>query len=195
VRIVYGLDTVVARWVALHIPQMAHNPDFGPCVAVGIADSNETPIGGVVWHNYHPHYRSIEVSCASESSKWLTRPIISEIFRYAFDQLKVARITAITPAKPTSASRFLETFGFRPEGVIRKGLGDDDAVVWGLLDSEWKFNRFNDRRPVSRIKRRVLGNGQERAHASDANRPRRHGKRPKRVKYSDGDAAAKAEFN
>lgn len=150
-RLVYDQSELVAKWVALHIPQMADNPDFGPCVAVGVVDDEGLPIGGVVWHSYHPQYKSIEVSCASESPRWLTAPIISEIFRYPFKQLGLNRVQAVTPAEPTSARSFLKKFGFSCDGVIRDGLGPGrNAKVWSLLRSDWDASRFNlDAKAVS----------------------------------------------
>lgn len=149
-RLMYGHDEMVAAWVAARVSHVGAE-GFGPCVALGVADTNLNPIGGVVFHDWAPHYASIQISIAATNPKWLTRNIVSEILRYPFAGLKVQRLTAITPPdKAASVWRFLTKLGFREEGRVRKGLGTEDAVVWGLLASEWRTNRFNVDRAVER---------------------------------------------
>ena len=140
-RLVFGMDPIVSNWVAARVPHVGLR-GFGPCVAIGIVDSNEQPIGGVVYNNYQPQYGSIDISCASITPRWLTKRMIRGIFAYPFDQLKVGRVTAVTPRKATSPRRFLEQFGFKLEGLVRRGFGTDDAVVYGLLVEEWQKTRW-----------------------------------------------------
>lgn len=145
----------IGRWVAARIPAM-QGGTFGPCAAMGILNERQIPIAGVVFHEYLPGYRSISMSIAADSPKWLSRSIISGILSYPFGTLGVQRITAVTAPRESAASivRFLLKFGFQQEGRVRKGLGDTDAIVWGLLASEWKISRFNLARQVERKGRR-----------------------------------------
>lgn len=132
-------NAFVADWVAKHIPGMIGGGDFGLLPQTfGILDGQNQLVGGVVFHNFNPRYKSIEVSCASTSPKWLTRKVICAIFNYPFDQLQVGRVTAITPKRSAGVRRFIETFGFKREGVARKGFGTDDAIVYGMLENEWR---------------------------------------------------------
>lgn len=140
-RLLLGDDANVAAWVAERIPHM-HGP-FPPAAAIGVVDEDGRPLGGVVFTSHHPAYRSIEASFASASPRWLTKGIISAILTYPFGQLDCQRVTTVTPRKATSARRFLEVFGFRREGIVRRGFGADDAVISGLLREEWARSRFN----------------------------------------------------
>ena len=143
-RLVTGKDALVAKWVELHIPSMLGGAGFGPCTAIGVVNANEQPVAGVVFHDYQPHLRSVQISCAAETPRWLTKKLAGLIMAYPFSQLGCTRVTAITPSgTKASASRFLERFGFVREGVIRKGLGDSDAVIWGMLDTDWAASKFN----------------------------------------------------
>jgi RimJ/RimL family protein N-acetyltransferase len=146
VKLVWGdleASPAMAAWVADKIPHMNGVP-FGPCIAGIVGDANAKPIAGVVFTNYTPQYKSIDLSTASISHRWLTRNILSEIFRYPFKQLGVERITVVTPAnRQTSIWRFLERFPFTREGHHRLGLGTQNAVTWSLLASDWATNRFN----------------------------------------------------
>ena len=154
-RLVLDDSANVAEWVASRIPQMSGGADFGfGAVGIGVVSSDGRPLGGVVFHNYQGRFSNIEVSFASASPRWLTRSLISGILAYPFDQLGVNRITSLTPRKTTSARRFLELFGFKREGIVRSGFGDDDMVISGLMRSEWARSRFNTRRdPAAKSER------------------------------------------
>ena len=64
------------------------------------------------------------------------------IYDYPFDQLGCGRLTAVTPRRARAARRFLDAFGFKREGLVRQGFGDDDAVISGLLKREWEASRW-----------------------------------------------------
>jgi RimJ/RimL family protein N-acetyltransferase len=108
-----------------------------------VVDKNDNLIGGVVFNQYQPQYRNIEVSFAASRSNWLTPNLVTGILSYAFDQLGCNRITSLTPKKLRKARQFLQKFGFKHEGTVRFGYGDDDTIISGLLASEWSQHRFN----------------------------------------------------
>ena len=145
-RLLLGFDEDVARYVASRIPGMT---DFGPSAAIGVIDSNHMLIGGVVFHDYQPQWRNIQVSFASDRADWLTPRLVRGILHYPFFQLQCARITCATPKRNKRARQFLAKFGFRHEGTIRKGFGDDDMILSGLMRTEWTQNRFYNGRQVS----------------------------------------------
>jgi RimJ/RimL family protein N-acetyltransferase len=108
-----------------------------------VVDKHDNLIGGVVFNQYQPQYRNIEVSFAATRSDWLTPRLVTGILRYPFQQLGAARITSLTPKRLRPARQFLSKFGFKHEGTIRRGYGDDDCIISGLLESEWRVHRFN----------------------------------------------------
>jgi RimJ/RimL family protein N-acetyltransferase len=108
-----------------------------------VVDKHDNLIGGVVFNQYQPQYRNIEVSFAASRSNWLTPSLVTGILRYPFQQLGAARITSLTPKRLRPARQFLSKFGFKHEGTIRRGYGDDDCIISGLLESEWRVHRFN----------------------------------------------------
>jgi RimJ/RimL family protein N-acetyltransferase len=130
----------VAKWVA---EQIGTGVEWGPCQAIGVVTEDDTLIGGVVFSNYQPHFGNIEVSFASIRRNWLTPCLIQGILGYAFDQLRVSRITTLTPKRNRAARQFLKKFGFVEEGNVRGGFGTDDMIVSGLLAKEWAGHRFN----------------------------------------------------
>lgn len=140
-RLISGpFSPLVAQWVA---GQIGHGLDWGPCEAIGVVDKDDNLVGGVVFNQYQPQYRNIEVSFASTRADWLTPSLVTGILRYPFQQLGAARITSLTPKRLRRARQFLSKFGFKHEGTVRRGYGDDDCIISGLLESEWRVHRFN----------------------------------------------------
>ena len=142
-RLLLGFDAAVAEFVAQRIPQVGQGVLFGPCSAIGVVDARNVLVAGVVFHGYMPACRSIDASFAADTPRWLTRSLASGIMAYPFTQLGVGRVTTLTPKRNRRARDFVERFGFKREGLLRKGFGDDDAVVSGLMAHEWKASPFN----------------------------------------------------
>lgn len=168
-RLVYGRDADVAHWVASRIPHLRpivmeapYGQAFGPSTALGVADERGVLRGGVVYHDWRPHFRSIELSCASEGRRWLSREIVRALLRYAFVQLDCNRLQSVTPLKSDEPRRFLERLGFKREGVVRLGFGTDHAVVYGLLRKEWDRHPYN----LREARQGAPPHGQERPEAA-----------------------------
>lgn len=166
-RLLFGHDRDVAHFVAFNIPHLReripyfrYGEVFGPSAAIGVVNDAGELIAGVVYHNHDPFIRNIEVSCASTTARWGNREIFRALLRYPFDQLKVQRVTALTPRRQfgaTSPRRFLEGLGFVREGSIRRGFGSENAIIYGLLADEWREGRFCRPRGVSRGEERPKG--------------------------------------
>jgi RimJ/RimL family protein N-acetyltransferase len=151
-KLLIGHDFSVAEWVRRRIPHMRKG-SFGaplpngtlPYGAIGVTDGKDdwNLLGGVVFHGFLPNYRSIQWSAASDSTHWLSRSLITDIMKYPFLVQGCVRVTAYIPRRNERARKFHTTFGFKQEGLIRRGFGDDDCFVYGLLASEWRKSRFN----------------------------------------------------
>lgn len=128
-------------WTIRRIPHMAKLgvSSFGPCgvfVVASSAEPNARILATVVFHNYHPAYRMIEVSMASDTPMWAKPSVISPLLAYVFDTQRCERLQATVPkrgAGPKHTRRFLEHLGFKYEGVGRKAFGTDDAVMFSML--------------------------------------------------------------
>ena len=134
--LVFGADAVVAEVVRRRIK--GAEDGFGPCTAIGVI-RQERLIGGVVYHNYQSHYKSIQVSFAFDSPLWATPTVLRAVCRYPFDQLGVVRVTSLAAKKNKRSRRMIESVGFKLEGVARKGFGDDDCCIYGLFRHECRW--------------------------------------------------------
>lgn len=141
-RLFLNNDALVAEWVRQHIPHM-DGCSFGACSAIGITTEEGDMLGGVVFSNYHKKFRWMEVSVASVSPRWLTPRIITEIMRYPFQTAGLKRLQSHAPRRNKAACDFNRRLGFKQEGTLRRAVGGDDAVVFGMLDTDWRRSRFN----------------------------------------------------
>ena len=140
-RVLFGCSELIASWVRARIPFM--DPDgFGPCQALGVVASDGRLLGGVVFHNWNEHYKSMEVSCAADSAKWLTKNIIRGILSYPFQQMNINRLSSATRTDDFRTRHVLDALGFSFEGVGRGLFGDCDGVSYSLLADEWRAGRF-----------------------------------------------------
>ncbi len=134
----FGVDAAVAAWVRDRLPIPR---DFGPCAALGVMRDGRA-VGGVVFSNWHPEARDIEVSGAVDTGFRIGPAGLRRAFRYAFVQLGCNRITIRTGKRNAETRRFAERLGFKLEGKVRHGFdGRQDLLIYGLLASECRFLR------------------------------------------------------
>ncbi len=181
-RLLTGFDVEVASWVANLIP---HADTFPRSVSIGVL-KGEDLVAGVVFHDYRPEFAHIEVSMAATDPRWATRSTIGTILSYPFLQLQCQRITAVTPRKSLQPRRFLEGIGFKREGVLRLGFGTDNAIIYGLLRSEWEAGKYCPVRPVD---------GKAEFKSSRPRRSSSPGQRSRRGKHGDRSTAAEAKHD
>jgi len=148
VNLLVGRDQDVGAWVAEQLPQFDGPDDFGPFTAIGVIDSEGYIAAGVVFHNYLPRYRNVEITMASVTPRWVSRSVLSGIMAYPFQQLGCVMVRTTTPRKNRAALTFNKKMGFHIDAVIRRGFGSQDAVIGTLLAKEWRQSKFNLQREV-----------------------------------------------
>ena len=136
--VLYGMDAQVAAWVQSRLKGCT---GFGLSSALGIVRDGAI-VGGVVFSNWHPGARDIEVSGAVGPGFRVGPAGVRRIMRYAFVQLGCGRVSIRTGKRNKAARAFAERIGFRIEGVRRAAHdGRQDQILYGLLASECRFLR------------------------------------------------------
>lgn len=133
-KVLYGDDVNVAKWVAARIP---HVTEFGVCSALGVVNDKNQPVAGIVFHDYQPTCGTIQISMAADTPKWATRAIIKELLSYPFKQLKVRKVWTATPLKNSRAIRFNKGIGFKQEAVLSHQFGNDHAVICRMFNKQF----------------------------------------------------------
>lgn len=136
-KILYGADADISKWVAERIP---HVTDFGPCAALGVV--TDRLIAGIVFHDYQPECKTIQLSMAADSPTWASKEIIKELLSYPFNQLGVQKVWTATPHTNERAIKVNKKIGFKQEAVLARHFGDRHAVICRMFkrDYERLFN-------------------------------------------------------
>ena len=134
------LNTAIGRFVCNEIWQGERQvEDF---CSIGILDGN-TLIAGVLYHNHYPEAGVIEMTAASVSKRWLTRPVLKAMFSLPFDrfgcQLAVLRVSEFN--KPML--RIAKSYGFELVTIPRLRGRSEAEVICTLADDTWRNSRFH----------------------------------------------------
>ncbi len=106
-----------------------------PFTACAIVDDNGRIGGCWVWSEYTGP--NVEVSIYAP--RCITRRVLREGFDYAFNQLKVRRITQRVPLMNKKLNQIISKAGWKCEGILRHFYENDDAVIYGMIKSECKY--------------------------------------------------------
>ena len=129
--------------VAQFVMDMLDEPrGFGLCQAQGFLDASGVLEAGIVYHNWSPKARTIEISAAARNHSWATRSRLRAIFGYAFDLADCQMVFARTSERNPIPLRIWRALG-ADEYRIPRFLGPDEAVIVTTLTAEtWRASRF-----------------------------------------------------
>lgn len=131
-ELVFGRDREVLDFVQRHF---RFELSAGECSTIGLSDKGQL-IAGVVYHRYHPEWKNIEMTIAANTARWATKDAIGSFLAFPFYQYGCNRVTACVSRRNKRCLRFLRGIGFKTEGVIRRGYGNHDLIVMGMLKKE-----------------------------------------------------------
>jgi RimJ/RimL family protein N-acetyltransferase len=113
--------------------------------SMGVLD-NDQLIAGVLYHNHYPDAGVIELSAASISKRWLTRPVLKAMFSLPFDRFGCQLCILRVSERNKPMLRIAKAYGFT-EYVIPRLRGRDEAEhILTLTDDDWRRSRFHKER-------------------------------------------------
>jgi hypothetical protein len=128
-----GAQQIIHEWVCAMIPHMDPQDNVR---SIGYVDRVGNIFVGASYYNYQKRYASIEIAFAAETARWCTRQRIATFLHYPFITCECERATLIVPKRNRRARRFVLGLGFKLEGTCRRGFGNDDACIYGMLKDE-----------------------------------------------------------
>lgn len=135
-RLVSANPSQIAQYVAAGIPHIQAAGGFTDFQAIGIADSQNRLVGGIVVS--HRNAFDAHISARLTRKNALTPRIIRTLLNFAFESMKLQRLTMLIAPDNLSAQRVAEKLKFQHEGVLRRGYdGTRDALVYGLTVDDW----------------------------------------------------------
>ena len=121
--------------IAKFVAEATGEEGFGDCYSFGNVVNN-TLIGGCVCSNYTG--LSVQMTVAGKGL-WCTHELLNNCFSFAFNGLKCRRITVLVAVSNAKSLKLVNHLGFKEEGLVRMGEGEDDLILLGLLREECRY--------------------------------------------------------
>lgn len=109
---------------------------------MGVFDKGNL-IAGMMFHNYDRDAGVIEVSGAAETARWLTKPVLWEMFSYTFNQLNCQTVVMRVSEDNARLARILPSYGFVKYEIPRLRGRDKSEMIYLLHDDVWRGNGFH----------------------------------------------------
>lgn len=100
-------------------------------------------MAAVLFNNWDKDAGVIELVAASDSARWLTRPVLLDMFSFAFDQIKCQAALLRCDPENTRLARILTSYGFTRHDIPRLRGRDKAEALYILGDDEWRTNGFH----------------------------------------------------
>lgn len=99
-------------------------------------------IAGTLYHNYYPDYGIIELSSASISKRWLTKPVINAMFFMPFVRLGCQMIVLRVSERNKVMIGIARKFGFEETFIPRLRGRDEGEYIFTLTEEAWKESKY-----------------------------------------------------
>lgn len=99
-------------------------------------------IAGTLYHNWHPDAGIIELSSASLSKRWLTRPVIRAMFHLPFDRLGCQLVVLRVSERNKVMCGIARSFGFTEVHIPRLRGRDEGEFIFSYTDDQWRASKY-----------------------------------------------------
>jgi len=139
-RLVLDQHERVANWVAEQTGCSAHA--WAGYVCLGLEDEHGMLIAGIVLESFNG--RNANAHIAGIGRHWMNRNMLTSFFHYAFNHLKLTRLTGLVPRSNFSARAFDEHAGFKYECTLVDGAADGDLDVLVMRREDCRYLPVRD---------------------------------------------------
>ncbi|MBP1882383.1 GNAT family N-acetyltransferase [Sinorhizobium mexicanum] len=135
-------NDAIAGFVAAHIDGCGRG--FADFATLGVTEEGRL-VAGVVYHNYSPEAGVIELSAAATSKRWLTRPVLTAMFGYPFDEIGCQMAVLRVSEENRGMVEIARRFGFTSHRIPRLRGRDEAEIIFTLTDNDWRAHPVNRR--------------------------------------------------
>lgn len=125
------LDHSMGEWVAQRAEQRYGEP-FEKHAGLAVMNG-DVVMAGVVYDEYDPNNKTIQMSIAVDDPKCWTRNVVRQLLAYPFEELGVYRVWFQTPHTNERLIEIAKKFGFTMEAVLRNHFGKEHAAVGRMI--------------------------------------------------------------
>lgn len=109
--------------------------------AMGVLDKTGRLIGGLVFHNWAPEYRTIEVTAGFLDRRWCTRGVLAAATRYGFETCGCYSLIARTD-KDNPARRLWRALGSKEHEIPHLMGPGVSQFLYVLTQDAWSASKF-----------------------------------------------------
>lgn len=110
--------------------------------SMGVFDGDEL-VAGTLYHNWHPDNGIIELSSASKTRRWLTKPVIRAMFHLPFEILGCQMCVLRVSERNKAMVRIAKSFGFSEVFIPRLRGRDEGEFIFTYTDDQWRLSPYN----------------------------------------------------
>lgn len=137
-RLLMGHDAAVGKFVEDLAPIERPEWPLG-FVGFGILRADGALVAGVVFSEWHPAAKRIQLSAAALDPRSFGPRILVSLGNYAFGQLGCFRVWARTSTENQRARKFLKGIGFTEESTQAHWYGPKrHAITLRVTEPEWR---------------------------------------------------------
>jgi RimJ/RimL family protein N-acetyltransferase len=118
------------------------HPLSGPFSTLAVFDETDDLIAVVAYHDYSRRCGVIQMSAASTTARWLTRPVLYHMFAMPFLGLGCQAVVLRVSERNERMLKILRRFGFKAFRLPRLRGRHEDEILHILTDDAWKTNGF-----------------------------------------------------
>lgn len=123
---------------ASKVLDVEYRPDPNTTVWMTRLNEDGSVAAVVIFTDFRTH--NCEMSVASDGkSMWATREFLGRCYRYAFNQMKMRRVTAIVEDGNKKSLAMCRKLGHVEEGRLCCWFGQKDGIVMRMLREECKW--------------------------------------------------------
>lgn len=100
-------------------------------------------VAAAIFHNYDPDSGVVEISAASDSARWLSRPVLFDLFNYAFNQMQCQAVVARVDPGDKRLARIFPAYGFQTFFIPRLRGRNKGETIFLLTEEDWRANGFH----------------------------------------------------
>lgn len=120
-----------------------HAGAFRDYTAMGIFEPGGRMVAGLVYYDYDRSAGVIQVSGAADTARWLTKPVLWEMFNFPFNEIGCQALVMRVDPGDRRLERILSAYGFEKHVLPRMRGRDRDDAIYILFDDVWKANGFH----------------------------------------------------
>lgn len=120
---------------------------FGECLGIAVMEGSSLA-AGLIYHNFDPDARVIEISGAAWAKGWLTRDVLRAMYGYPFVDCGCQAVVQRVSDDDTAQHRMLTSYGAVRYRIPRLRGEDAAENIFVTTKEAWENNRFNRRDKV-----------------------------------------------